>query len=210
MKEEKLEKIKELATQSLTVADIDIVNLKVGKGRTDYSITVFGENIIDHGIDLELKKDDARVEAQKHMMSLLKYHKPSTALEIESTSVDIEERNKETEEILSEARPMKKEDPQARAIRKGFVRGVVVQRVNAYGERKGYGVLTGKYSEAGDDSIALGMTDGSEYNEHHCKIITDVDKVIMKSVAEEQARIQNEANKLCDEIQEFMNNVIYG
>jgi len=134
--------------------------------------------------------------------------------DVKTVEANESKREKEADEILKDAKPMamdmKKEDHESRIRKKGFVRGVVVQRVNAYGEPKGYGVLTGKYSEAGDDSMALGMTDGSEYNEHHCKIITDVDKVVMKSVAEEQARIQLEANKLCDEIQNFMNNVIYG
>jgi hypothetical protein len=119
------------------------------------------------------------------------------------------EMNKEIDEITKDAGPMKSQDPKVRVINKGFVRAAVVKRINAFKEDCGYGILTGEMEDAGDNSMALKMTDGSWYNEHHIELITDVNKNIMRIVSEEQHRIQLDANNFCDAIQAFMGKVIY-
>lgn len=185
--------------------NIDICDFVKSKGKTSCRVTVSG---IRQDWHITKSKEHSSSEMLKYAIELSK----SVRLQLEQDQngeVGREDvTDDEMEEIVKDAQPMKRQDPIVRVHKKGFVRGAVVKRKNAYDKDCGYGVLTGDYEIAGE-VVLLKMTDGGSYNEFHCELITDVNKQIMRVVAEQQHNIQIEANTFCDMIQGFMNKLIY-
>jgi hypothetical protein len=185
--------------------NIDICDFRKSKGRTYCRVTVSG---VRQDWEITKNKEHSSEEMLKYAIEFSK----SVRIKLEQDQngeVGREDvTNDEVEEIVKDAQPMKRQDPIVRVRKKGFVRGAVVKRKNAFDKDCGYGVLTGDYEIAGE-VVLLKMTDGGSYNEFHCELITDVNKQIMRVVAEQQHNIQIEANNFCDKIQGFMNNLIY-
>lgn len=216
-------KMEDLDLQEVDFNRIELHNIKVGKKKSECDVSIDGKQLGDHHVfNAELKSDVMKEMiihnlVEKRDLILTKQAEMDERLEevkmkrIEEDAIDnvesSEERKKEIDRIAENAQPMKSESPEGRILRKGLVRGTIVKRTNAWGEDKGYGILTGEF-EVIDVSILLKMTDGSKLMEDLCEPIQDVNKYVLRTVEAEQGRIMEQAHEFVDLIHLRLRDVI--
>ena len=202
---------------------IELHNIKVGKKKSECDISIDGKQLGDHHVFNEELKSDVMKEmiiqnlVEKRDLILAQKAEMDNKLEevkMKRTEEDVidnvessEERKKEIDRIAENAQPMKSESPEGRLLRKALVRGTIVKRTNAWGEDKGYGILTGDFEEI-DGSALLKMTDGSTFMDHFCEPIQDVNKYVLRVVQAECGRVMEDADKFVDLIQQRLADVI--
>ena len=198
--------------------EIQITDVKVSKDHSECRLRVKDE-IIDQTFifNREMQSEEMLWEVKSFIRN---YHAGTVGVEggdiiLEpSGDSDIEvtdQMKKEADEIVKDAKPMEsfQIDPIIALRKIGFKQGVIVKCTDAFNANKGYRILTGELYENCDGVVAK-MTDGSEFLCEYCRIITDVNKEIFRTVSAEQGRIMETANQACKDIDNFIQNVIYG
>lgn len=91
----------------------------------------------------------------------------------------------------------------------GLVRGVVVERGSEIDFVYSYGIFTGNFERDEWGNLVLVFTDGEKIRSEYCKLITDVNKEILKFVTSEKERLQDELIQFQNTIDEKLHEVIF-
>jgi hypothetical protein len=196
--------------------DIEITDVKVSKDHSECRLRLKDETIDQMFIfNREMTSEEMLREVRNFIGG---YHKGTVGVEegdiilcpVQDLKIS-DKMKKEADEIVKDAQPMEslRIDPIVACQKLGFKQGVIVKCTDAFNTNKGYRILTGELYENSDGVVAK-MTDGHEFLCEYCKIITDVNKEIFRTVSAEQGRIMEMANQACKNIDNFIQNVIYG
>jgi hypothetical protein len=125
---------------------------------------------------------------------------------IKDTVID----NSKTDELIGNPEPLSMSDDVDKICgSKGFVIGAIVDRILTIDDLdcNKLGVCTGWFVK--DKAIRIRFSDGLVCDIDKCEVIDDVNKTVFKFISDEKHKISIRAKELQDNIDLFLNNLIY-
>lgn len=188
--------------EPFSTTKLDIRDFKVSANQTEYKVTYNGEDIHHENTNMELKSENVVKQLRNQLAEELKEARDSK----DEGDVEDPAMKAHLDEITEGAKEMQAK-PDIRAIlrEKGFVRGAIVSL-----EQGGYGVFTGEFYDCVGGTVGLHMTSGRSYHQSYCTLIDDVNKQVLRTVAAEKQRIMENAHQFCKDIDNSIDELIYG